>query len=59
MARDPKFKELENEFKNIEDKYSFFDLISQKQFSPDFCLYIKSRSLLRYLLCNNYYDEQT
>lgn len=57
VARDPKFKELENEFKNIEDKYSFFDLISQKQFSPDFCLYIKSRPLLRYLLCNNYLAE--
>lgn len=56
-AIDSKLKELENEFKNIEDKYSFFDLISKKRFDPDFCLYIKSRPLLRYLLCNNYLAE--
>ena len=56
-VRDSKLNELENEFKNIEDKYSFFDLISKKRFDPDFCLYIKSRPLLRYLLCNNYLAE--
>lgn len=56
-ANESNLKELEIEFKNIEDKYSFFDLISKKQFDPDICLYVKSRALLRYLLCNNYLSE--
>lgn len=41
-ANESKLKELEIEFKNIEDKYSFFDLISKKQFDPDICLYVKA-----------------
>lgn len=56
-ANESNLKELEIEFKNIEDKYSFFDLISKKQLDPDICLYVKSRPLLRYLLCNNYLAE--
>ena len=51
------FSDYSKNLDKAESFYSFYDLVNRKDSNPDLSCYVKQRSLLRYLLCNNYLSE--
>ena len=49
--------EWNRQFDNLEERYSFYDLVQSKRYKPNLCDYLKSRPFLNYLICNNYLSE--
>lgn len=49
--------EWNRSFENLEERYSFYDLVKSKRYKTNLCDYLKSRSFLNYLICNNYLSE--
>lgn len=49
--------EWNRSFENLEERYSFYDLVKSKRYKTNLCDYLKSRAFLNYLICNNYLSE--
>lgn len=44
-------------FENLEERYSFYDLVKSKRYKTELCTYLRSKTFLTYLLCNNFISE--
>lgn len=49
--------EWNRSFENLEERYSFYDLVKSKRYKAELCNYLRSKTFLTYLLCNNFISE--
>lgn len=49
--------EWNRSFEILEERYSFYDLVKSKKYKAELCTYLRSKTFLTYLLCNNFISE--
>lgn len=49
--------EWNRSFEDLEERYSFYDLVKSKRYKAELCTYLRSKTFLTYLLCNNFISE--
>lgn len=50
-------EEWNRSFEDLEERYSFYDLVKSKRYKAELCTYLRSKTFLTYLLCNNFISE--
>lgn len=56
-SEDFNLEEWNRSFENLEERYSVYDLVKSKRYKVELCTYLRSKTFLTYLLCNNFISE--
>ena len=49
--------EWNRSFENLEEQYSFYDLVKSKRYKAELCTYLRNKTFLSYLLCSDFISE--